>query len=547
VYLPGWDLAISDDGGRNFRRSGSPAVHVDMHAIVVNPLDPKQVLIGTDGGPYLSHDRAENWTFLNNVAVGQFYRVAVDDGDPYRVAGGLQDNGTWIGPSETLYETMDDGKDGILNSDWHMVYFGDGFGVGFDPTDRNLVYASAQGGYLGRVRLDNNVQKLLIAAPREGQERLRFNWNAPFLVSQHDPAVLYHGANRVLKLTQRGDQWKAISGDLTHNDVRKTQTVGSDAETHGTIVALAESPLQRGQVWAGSDDGRVHVTNDDGKSWRDVTPTQVGGLYIARIATSYHDANIAYIAVDGHRSDDFKPLVLATSDRGATWNEITGDLPAGHPVKCILEDRASPLVLYCGTEFGAFVTLDRGAHWVKMNGKSLPPAPVDDLVQHPRTRDLVAGTHGRSIWILDGAGFFAALADTAVRNAKLTIVEPRAARPRLRVGRAYGAAQGIFRAKNPPAGACVDFWVRDDAGESATVSIADSTGFVVRELSATCRRGVNRVVWDLQADRKHLFSSVDEDQLDQKQFVVPGPYKVTVKIGDEKAERTLRVLAAPGP
>ncbi|MGH2671333.1 MAG: WD40/YVTN/BNR-like repeat-containing protein, partial [bacterium] len=260
VYLPGWDLAISDDGGRTFRASGSQAVHVDFHAIVVNPEDPRQILVGNDGGIYISHDRAESWDFRNNVAAGQFYRVAVDLSDPYRVGGGLQDNGSWMGPSETQFYTDDDGKDGILNDDWRPIFGGDGFGVAFDPVDPNIAYATAQGGELGRIRLDNNVMKLIKPSPREGQERFRFNWNAPFLISAHDPTVLYQGGNKVFKLTGRGDLWFAISGDLTRNEPGKTDTVGSDAETYGTVVSLAESPVQKGMLWAGTDDGRIHVT-----------------------------------------------------------------------------------------------------------------------------------------------------------------------------------------------------------------------------------------------------------------------------------------------
>src|SRR6185436_6214557 len=216
VYLPGWDLAISDDGGKTFRRSGSAKVHVDFHAIAVNPLDPSQILVGNDGGVYISHDKADSWDYLNNIAAGQFYRVAVDSSDPYRVAGGLQDNGTWMGPSETLFKTeaFDPGEDaladGIVNDDWMPIFGGDGFTAQFDPTDPNLVYATSQGGSLARIRLDTNVLTLLSPSPREGEERLRFNWNAPYFVSKHDPSVLYLGGNRVFKLTDRGDKYFAI-------------------------------------------------------------------------------------------------------------------------------------------------------------------------------------------------------------------------------------------------------------------------------------------------------------------------------------------------
>jgi photosystem II stability/assembly factor-like uncharacterized protein len=545
VYMPGWDLAISDDGGRTFRRSGSEFVHVDFHAIVINPLDSKQILVGNDGGVYISHDRAATWRFLDNVAAGQFYRITADMGDPYRVAGGLQDNGSWLGTAETLHQTDDDSQDGILNSDWRMIHGGDGFTVAFDPTDRHLVYATSQGGELVRIRLDTNVRRLVKPSPREGEERLRFNWNAPFLISQHDPTVLYHGGNKVFKLTERGDRWFAISPDLSRREVDRIATVGSDAETYGTVVSLAESPLRKGLLWAGTDDGRIHVTEDEGGSWADVTPAAVAGLYVGEIVASRHDSRTAYAAVDGHRSDVFKPLVLATSDLGKTWKEITGDLPPGGPVKSLAEDPDGRAVLYAGTEFGVFVTLERGVRWLRLNGRTLPPAPADDLFFHPRDKDLLAGTHGRSIWVLDDASMFARLT-AETRGAPLALLEARPGRPRLYARRSYGSGHAIFRAKNPPMGAVLNYWVRDGAGEPAKVAITDAHGVVVRTLEGPSRRGLNRVVWDLQADRKHVFSSVEESDLGQTQFVPAGEYKVTVTVGDLKAEGKVTVLAAAG-
>ena len=546
VYMPGWNLAISDDGGRTFRRSGSERVHVDFHAIVVNPVDTSQILVGNDGGVYVSHDRAETWNHLNNVAAGQFYRIAVDNSDPYRIAGGLQDNGSWIGPSETLAQTDDEDKDGISNDDWRVVGGGDGFTVAFDPTDPNLLYTTSQGGALARARLDSNVLKLIRPSPREGQERLRFNWNAPFLISQFDPAVLYLGGNKIFKLTGRGDLWFAISDDLSRHEPQKTDTVGSEAETYGTVVSLAESPLQQGTLWAGTDDGRVHVTVNDGKSWADVTPKEVGGLYVSRLAASRHDAKTAYVSVDGHRSDVFMPVVLMTGDLGRSWNRITGNLPAGGPVEVVAADPASPQVLYCGTESALYVTLDHGRNWVKLNGKSLPPAPVDDIVIHPRERDLVVGTHGRSIWILDDASMFAQLTQET-RNRKLALLDILPAAPRLRLDLRDGGSggQAQFRANNPPIGANINYWVREDVGEDASISIADGSGFVVRTLEGPGRRGLNRVVWDLQAEKKHKFSNLDENFLAQTQFVPAGDYKVTIKMGEEKGEKTVKVLPAP--
>ena len=545
VYLPGWDLGISDDGGRTFRRSGSEYVHVDFHAIAIDPRQPRRIFVGNDGGVYISHDRAETWDYRNTVAVGQFYRIAVDMSDPYRIGGGLQDNGSWVGPSETITVTEDDSRDGILNKDWVMINGGDGFGVAFDPTDPHLMYATSQGGFLVRLRRDNNVKTLLRPSPREGQEQLRFNWNAPFFISAHDPSILYHAGNRVYRLEDRGDRWFAISPDLSRRDVNKIMTVGSDAETHGTVVSLAESPLKAGVLWAGTDDGLIHVTQDGGGTWRDVTPKQVGGLYVSRIAASAHEAGTGYASIDGHRSDVFKPLVLMAKDHGRSWTDITGDLPAGNPVEVVLEDPANPQVLYCGTEFGMFVTLDRGRRWVRMNGKSLPPAPVDDIVVHPREKDLVVGTHGRSIYVLDDASMFAQLTPET-RSEPLALLASPPAHPRLYNAEHYGLGHGLFRAKNPPMGATINYWVKDETRDGAKLSIADPKGFVIRELEGPAKKGLNRVVWDLQADAKHRFGAGDnEGFLGQTEFVPAGAYKVSIKLGQHKDEGTVEVLRAP--
>jgi hypothetical protein len=245
------------------------------------------------------------------------------------------------------------------------------------------------------------VRRTLRPEAKEGQPRFRFNWNAPFFISPHEPTTLYLGGNCVFKLTERGDHWRRISDDLSTRDVEKIVAVGSQAETGGTVVSLAESVLQAGLLWAGTDDGLVHVTFDDGGTWAAVTPPQVNGLYVSKIEPSHHDRETAYVAVDGHRSDVFEPILLMTADAGRTWTSIVGDLPGTAPPDVVREDLVNPEVLYVGTEQAAYVTIDRGAHWVKLNGKSLPTAPVEDLVIHPREHDLVAGTHGRSIWILD--------------------------------------------------------------------------------------------------------------------------------------------------
>ncbi|MFO0973089.1 MAG: glycosyl hydrolase [Phycisphaerae bacterium] len=552
VYLLGWTLAISDDGGRRFRSNRSALPHGDMHALRIDPGDTDHLLMGTDGGVYASYDRGKTWDYFNQIAAGEFYNIAVDLSDPYRVAGGLQDNGCWVGPSGTILDSG--GEDvlaaegalpvGITNADWQFVNGGDGYHVAFDPTDRSVVYAESQGGGLVRVHLDSGVRKFLRPSPKEGQARYRFNWNSPFLISAHDPTTLYFGGNHVFKLTQRGERWERISEDLSTRDVEKIQTVGSEAETHGTVVSLAESPLAAGMVWAGTDDGLVHVTRDDGKGWTRVTPPQANGLYISRIEASYHARDTAYVAIDGHRSNRFEPILVMTNDGGQSWRSISGDLPGGDVVKVVREDRRNADVLYAGMERGLFATFDRGVHWLRLNGESLPTVAVDDLVQHPREMDLVAGTHGRSIWILDDASFLHELRPEVVAK-EVHLFAIRPARPRYYLP--YGGlwSERIFRASNPPKGAIIDYWLREWAGEEVKLTITDAADRPVRELSGTNRAGVNRVVWDLQREKGDRFENVDATQLGQTEFVPAGEYTVTLSVGETKASAKVQVLEAP--
>ena len=541
IYMPGWDVAISDDGGKSFRRSGSPEVHVDHHAILVCPDDPKLILLGNDGGIYLSHDASETWDLLNHIDVGQFYHVDVDLSTPFRVGGGLQDNGSWIGPSAVAFKSGSAGQASILNEDWTAVFGGDGFRVAFDREDPAIVYATSQGGNLGRVDLGTMLVRPLRAAPDEGQAQLRWNWDAPFITSQHDPSVLYHAGNKVFKLTERGDFWYAISGDLTRQEAGKVMTEGSDAEAYGTITALAESPLQAGVLWAGSDDGLVHVTSDGGANWKDVTPKQGLGLYVAHLEASHHDQDSAYCAIDGHRSDDFAPRVLLTDNRGGKWKDISGDLPAGSPVRVVREDPGNPEVLYCGTENSAYVTFDRGEHWLKLGGKSLPTVPVFDLVIHPRERSLVAATHGRSLWIMDGMGCLAEL--SAVRNEALHLFPVPKASPQFFGFRGYGSGNRVFRGAPPPDGAVITYWLKDLPAGAVNIAIKDAGGLVVRNLTGPARPGLNRTVWDLQADEKHRFTDA---RLDGPVFVEPGTYTISVSIEGVAAETAVEVAAYPG-
>ena len=544
VYLPGWTLFVSDDGGETFRAGTAKVVHVDFHAMVIDPDDTDHILIGTDGGLYVSYDRGKTWDFHNHFAVGQFYNVAVDNSDLYRVGGGLQDNGTWIGPSENLFNAQEAfmGRTGaITNHDWTFVNWGDGFHVAFDPHDSDIIYAESQGGYIMRTHLDTGIKRTLKPEPKEGEPRFRFNWNAPFFISPHDSTTLYLGGNYVFKLTERGDSWTRISDDLSTRDINKATTVGSEAETNGTVVSLAESPLQQGFLWAGTDDGLIHVTTEDGGTWTNVTPPEAQGLYVSKIEPSHHDREMAYVAIDGHRSDHFEPILLMTADAGVTWTSILGDLPSDVPVKVVREDLVNPDVLYIGTERAAYVTIDRGEHWVKLNGKSLPTVAVDDLVKQQREQDLVAGTHGRSIYILDDISPISQLTADVVQSA-FHVFESMPAQPRYYL--MYGDlwSDRMFIADNPAMGAQITYWIREYADEEVSISITNAAGHVLRELSGTNRPGLNRVVWDLQPEEDQRLGNADN----LPEFVAAGEYKVSITYGDHDGQMTITVLPAPG-
>jgi photosystem II stability/assembly factor-like uncharacterized protein len=561
VYLLGFGLYVSDDGGRHWRANGATRPHGDLHAMAIDPADPEHILLGTDGGMYRSFDRAETWDYLDSMPLGEFYNIALDDSDPYRVAGGLQDNGSWVGPSANLRETSGDKPGepggGLTSHDWDYYFDADGYHCAFDPTDPDVLFAEGQGGVVARVNLKTAVSRNVRPAPKEGQSGYRFNWNSPYFVSPHvkkgEPTTLYLGGNCVFRLLDGGDRWERISEDLSARDVDRILTVGSAAETYGTVVSLAESPLAAGTIWAGTDDGRVHVTRDAGgsdrKSWTDVTPKEVGGRYVSRIEASHHGKDTAYIAVDGHRLDDVEPYLLATEDGGKTWRSIAGDLPPGAPVLVVREDRANPKVLYAGTEIAIYVTIDGGAHWVRLNGGeagadgSLPTVAVDDIQQHPREKDLVIATHGRSIWVLDDASPLSEL-DAKVLGSDLHLFAIAPAKPRVFRGREGFWSERMFRAANPPMGARIAYWLRERTDEKVQVAITDAKGSSVRQLTGSGRAGMNRVVWDLQPDEPQRLPDRDAD-LGHKIFVPPGEYTVSVSFGKQKATAKVTVLEPP--
>jgi photosystem II stability/assembly factor-like uncharacterized protein len=547
VYMLGWTTEVSDDGGETFRGGWGDLLHADHHAIIVDPNDPTHIVIGTDGGAYQTFDKGENWDFLNTIAVGQFYNIALDNSEPYRIAGGLQDNGSWVWPSSHPVREADEEKGartpatGLTNSDIEFVQWGDGFHMDFDAEDPDVVYAEWQGGNVTRVNLKTGDKRWLIPEAREGQPGHRFNWNSPFFVSKHSKDALYLGGNMVFKLTKKGDNWEAISPDLTTADGAKMTTAGSNAENFCTIVSLAESPMKAGILWSGSDDGLVYVTQNDGKAWDNVTPKDSKERYVSRVEPSHFVEGRCYISLDGHRMDDMTPCVMVTNDFGKTWSEITTNLPQSHSVMVVREDDKNENVLYCGTESAMYVSLDKGATWVKMHGTKLPTVPIYDIKQHQRDRDLVIATHGRSVWVLDNANWIGEATSEVLAKA-LHLFSLRNVKPTQKLHYNGLWSHKMFRAANAPKGIYIDYWISEYAGDDISCIIENEKGVKMKTLSGTNAPGFNRIVWNLEPDAWHKLADKSEEMMMNKWHCRPGKYKVKLKMGEHTEEGTFEIL-----
>ncbi len=472
VYVLGIALHRSRDGGKTFSPDGGRGIHGDQHALWIDRRDGRHVLVGTDGGPYVSYDRLAAWDQLNHAAVGQFYHVAVDHRRDYRVYGGLQDNGSWGGPSRTHSLT------GPVNEDWLRVGGGDGFTCRVDPTDPDLVYSTAQYGALRRLHLRSGESTPI--RPPEGR-RYRFNWNTPFLLSHRNPRIYYCAGNVVFRSLDRGNDLRVISPEIA-------------ATERGTATALAESPRNPDVLYAGTDDGFLWLTRDGGREWTNVTKN-VGlpGLrWVASIEASRFVESRAYVVFDGHRSDDDSPYVFVTEDFGKTWKSLRGNLPSWGSTRVLREDVENPNLLYLGTEFGAWCSLDRGATWERLN-TNLPTVAVHEFAVHPTAAEVVAATHGRSLWILDVTAL-RQLTPAALR-ADARLYKPTTAfRWPLQPNR--GRTNRRFVGENPPAGAPL-YYSLNKKTSKVSLKVQDVDGKLVRELKAEAQPGLHKVIWNL--------------------------------------------------
>lgn len=557
VWLVGSNLHESIDGGKTFTTdSTGDRIHVDHHALWIDPNDPAHMMLGNDGGLYFSYDGARHWDFIDNLPIGQYYDVDIDERDPYWIFGGTQDNGSWAIPARTTAQV------GITNADVVNTAYGDGFYATADRKNPRFVFANSQNGRAYRVDLDTREEQGVKPVPNDPKEEYRFNWNAPQLRSPHDASIIYYGGNKLFRTRDNGMSWTEISPDLSRNQewkklpimgvVRDSTTMSRDdgVDGYGSLTTIAESPVTAGVLLVGTDDGNVQLTKDAGKSWQNITDRfrLPGPRWVSRVAWSRHGGQVGYVAFDGHGDDDMAPYLFRTSDGGATWTSIAGDLPAGNPVKSFEEHPRNRDLLFAGTEFGLYVTFDGGRHW-QLVRSNVPRVRVDDVVFNERTNDVILGTHGRSIIVLDDARIFER-GDPLAGGSELTMspISPALQQYQMRMLPVPGARR--FAAPNPPDGAVITYAIRSDgaAGDSvARLTVTDGAGTVVRTMSVPGRRGVHRVAWDLRYARVDGITDADEGWfgVPRGPWVLPGTYAVSIEVRGQKQSQSVEVRSDP--
>jgi len=564
VYRVTGELDISEDGGKTFRTlAGFSHVHPDHHALWIEPTRGEYMINGNDGGVYFSENRGRTWRFVDNLPLAQFYHVSLDNAQPFNVYGGLQDNGSWMGPS-AVWERPGFAGPGIMAWAWKTIGFGDGFAALVDTKDPSYAYSMSQGGYINRVDLRTGEWKSIRPMRPADGTKLRFNWNAGIASDPFQSGTIYYGSQFVHKSTDRGNTWTIISPDLTTNDTTKQKQAESGgltkdvtaAENHTTIMTIAPSPVKEGIIWVGTDDGNVQLTQDGGRTWTNVGRNIRGvpaATWVPHVEASDKDAGTAYVVFDNHRRGDWTTYAFRTTDFGRSWVSIGAGIDGfAHTIE---DDPVEPNLLFVGTEFGLFVSTDAGRSWKKWRAGGFPTVPVHELAIHPRDHSLAIATHGRAMWILDDLRPLRALArDAAVATRPLTVFEPLPAYQYANniAGPYYFPGHDRFHGENAPYGAQVSYMVggaRTDASDTAKakIEILDSGNRVIRELSGPAKPGVNRVTWDLREKgfRMILPPDVPAEFLPTGPEVLPGRYTVRVRANGATGEAPLEVRADP--
>jgi len=549
VCKAGLSGSISEDGGKTFRTIGS-GVHADVHDFFFNPLHEDQLILGCDGGVYRSWDGGNVWEMVKGLPLSQYYHVTVDNEKPFNVYGGLQDNGSWVGPSAKR-------SGAVLDRDWVSVGYGDGFRVYPHPEDPNILYSEMQGAEkIWRVNRAKNQAKIIKPYPEKGQPKLRFNWNPPITTSPHEPDRLYAGSQFLHKSEDRGESWETISPDLTTNDPAKQNQEesgglskdNSGAENHCTIFAIGESPIDENIIWVGTDDGNVQVTYNGGKDWRNVTANYKDLVpehtWVYHIEPSSFDPNTAYAVFDGHTQNDLTPYVLKTTDGGKTWTSIATEEIEGF-ARSIQEDYVNPNLLYLGTEFGLYITIDGGQSWNKFTN-NMPAVAVHHLTLHPRDHALVLGTHGRGIIIIDDITPLRALTPEVAAKKVHFFERPPSI---IREPTAFGgyAQMGDFRGENPSSAAQIVYYLKSrHTFGKMTMEVFDENGEKVADLSPGKAKGINVVAWNYRykmpkvaKGKTFTFGTFTTPT------VLPGTYTVRLTKGKEVYEHEIELVPDP--
>lgn len=579
VYRLASRLSVSEDGGKSFDRIAR-GVHSDHHALWINPENGRFLINGNDGGLAISSDRGNSWRTVKNLPFAQFYHIRVDMDLPYNVYGGMQDNGSWCGPSRVWR------RGGIPNYLWKSIGGGDGFDVVKDPAKPEIGYSMWQGGNLIRFNLETGEMKY-IKPPAPQGVKLRFNWNAGIAIDPFDPSTIYYGSQFVHKTTDRGESWEIISPDLTTDDPEKQKQAQSggltldvtNAENHCSILTIAPSPVEKGVIWVGTDDGNIQVTTDGGENWTNVVKN-IKGLpphtWCPHIKASTHDSGTAYVVFDDHRRSNWKTYVYKTSNLGKTWEDLARVDPTADKenevwgfAHVIEEDPVNKNLLFLGTEFGLYVSFDGGNHWSKWT-QGVPTVPVRDLVVHPREHDLVVGTHGRGAYIIDDIRPLRK-ASQEVMQRPLYIFETSSAYiHHSRPAQGFNSpGDTMFFGENEPYGAgiiyvCNPLQEKEEKEEAeeepgkekeekkkekkVKITITDEEGKVIRETEDTFERGVNRFNWDLRTDGIDFPSLKERERPYYRRTepeVIPGQYTVKIKMGEHEETQTIRVKPDP--
>ncbi len=552
VYRPGFGFSYSNDGGKSFADGGG-SVHSDHHALWINPQYTNQMYLGTDGGVYMSTDRGASWMLLASLPVPQFYHVAYDNKTPYNVYGGLQDNGSWMAPSQAAF--------GIKNADWKFINGGDGFWVQPDGTDENIVYAEYQGGHASRVDIKDGTSYSVQPQQTITDEKLRWNWNSPIVIGASNKKNLYMGAQFLYKSTDQGKNWQKISGDLTTNDKKKQEQEKSggmsadntSAENHCTIFTIAESPLDENIIWAGTDDGNLQYTNNGGKTWVNVSKNYAAAgvasqSWVSSIEPGKFDKNTVYVTWENHMYGDMKTYAGKSTDMGKTFTLFASEEfnSFAHKIK---EDNVNKNLLFLGTEMGLFSTLDGGKKWFRMKNNIPWKAMVRDIQIQPATGDLIIGTHGRGILIVDNIAAMRTMT-TEMAGKEVYIFENSPINLTMGKYQTVGTQSEGWATNNTPQQAPIKYYFRDrlNTGD-VKVEVYDKAGKLIQSLPGTKRKGINVVYWNMRSIPPKVATGGAKPDFSgfTAPMILPGDYTVKVKVADKVYESKMKLTAEQNP